>query len=212
MKKLLSTLIMLTLVMAFATSASATTILFAEEFNKTFPNVSTSWGAYNNNGTITIPNYYIDFLSLKRDKTNEHGGMLSNAKYDISGTGKTYYLTVEVVALNVNAPDAIIGLGVYSDSAGYRYVEDFTINAVNKGGYDVAKDSMTTITYAIADANRHNWSDMQIIIQAKSPGEYLFGNITLSDGPLTPAVPIPGAIFLIAPGVAGLAALKRRMK
>lgn len=216
MKKLVLSALLLVSMFAFASVASAT-ILYQEDF-KAVPQglASANWSAYQNNGVILATPQYPDLLRLSVDASKGNlGGMLSNSSYNIKGTGKTYYLYVDVVALTHNAT-AQIGLGAYTDSNGFRYADYFDVNTwANKQDLNGAKAAMTRIEYAIAGDPQHAWTDLRMLIVGQGSGmEYLFGNIILSDTqlPPAPAVPIPGAAFLLAPGLAGIAALKRRMK
>lgn len=127
--------------------------------------------------------------------------LLSTQSFDLKA-GETYTFTFDALAWT-RTNDNDLGFGLY---VGGNLVKEMW-NAVETAWFFDDQRAATTLEYTfVADA------DMTVqlaFIGKTNTAQYeIYG----AQFDVTAATPIPGAIFLLAPGVAGLAALRKRIR
>lgn len=226
MKKVLSLAFLTLMLCAFGGVAHAE-IIYQEDFNYTKYDQpggkeSANWSSSNSS--------YI-WASIDQNNTISGGPALimlsyrSSASYSIMlnqtiqfKAGESYTIKFDVQAYgSPDAPDASIGI-YFRDSIMYNPV-NIAGAAVDVNGklwfdvpYSATDNVMQTIEWTFTvDAANVVANPLFFCLVADYNSAYIIDNFSITRGGSS-AVPIPGAVFLLAPGVAGLAALKRRMK
>lgn len=203
MKKLLTLLSVLTLLFAFASTASAVS-LFEEDFAFKVGGFSKNWDVAGGATAMVSPLIGKNkTLGLTTNSLNKK--FKSTASYNFEA-GNTY--TVDVFAYHTLA-----GEGKRDFSIAFMVGDTVLAEAECFATYDTmpgyGKGTASSLSFdAIAD-----YSGVKLVISlGEKNTTYGFESIVLSSD-LTPtaATPIPGAIFLLAPGLAGVAALRRKM-
>lgn len=205
MKKLLSCLFLLTLVMAFASTASAD-LLYKEDFSYApGGNKSANWTVQNAGNQVVINADYDALYFVAMNTAPGYGlSMMSNFSLNVIA-GETYTVLMEVAGLAVAGKN--LGLMIYDGVNPVHNSLDWkaVANSWNGTGDPTLATSLVEYTF-VATAEMGN--NIQLMFITDLPGSFVISSLEVHGR----AVPIPGALFLLAPGVAGLAALKRRMK
>lgn len=213
MKKLFSSLLMLTFVFAFSSMASAS-ILYEEDFSVPPGHsiAASNWIA-TGDAYIQVPMQNQDLLYMTSGPDFDKNGVRNIFSFDMEA-GKKYYAYVDVVGFNMNGiSDPQLTLGFFAGNQ-FLHAHDFTItNWVGSvDNVDEAKGAMTRLE-VVFDSAQYMHKDLSLALFGDSRGgAFVIGNVIWSDAPLSSPVPIPGAVLLLGSGLAGLAAVKRRLK
>lgn len=184
-----------------------------ESANWTSSNSSYIWASIDQNNAISGG----PALILLSHRSSASYSIMLNQTMQFKA-GESYTVKFDVQAYgSPDAPDASIGI-YFRDSIMYQPV-NIAGAAVDVNGklwfdvpYSATDNVMQTLEWSFT-VDAANVVDVPLFfcLVANDNSAYIIDNFSITrDG--SSAVPIPGALFLLAPGVAGLAALKRRMK
>lgn len=200
MKKLLACFSLFALLLAFASMASAAP-LYEENFAHS--------GGKSLNWTVE-PDGFLDLLS--RATVSGAGGKqvlgLHTLENEFRSVQTFDFVAGNTYTMAVHAFHTLANLGKPRDITLAFMVEDAIIASFTGGvGYDTLpgydKGDEVVLNF-VADQNYTNVT--MAIFLGNTSVTYGFDSITLA------ATPIPGALFLLAPGLAGMAALRKRMR
>lgn len=203
MKKVLASLTLFMVLLAGATSASANTVLFTEDFDNTLT-FSKNWDYIGGSSALTG----IKVLKLTTNDTDK----VFTSKQSFNFTaGNTYTMSVDAFHTLAGQTYRNITLEFFHNDAVLATV----LSSVEEGvHYDYLPGNhgkSTNVELSFDALQDYDNVQMRIWLGDRNV-TYGFESIVLSGGPTPPAVPIPGAAILLAPGLLGLGVMRKRMK
>jgi hypothetical protein len=198
-------------------------------------------GTLNNSGTVTMTNFLINYGTLIDSGTvninDNYGYLINYGTFDINGgtvniNGFGYFLnsngTVNINGgtVNINGSGYLNNSGVLNINSGtvnlnsvdgFLYCEDNTLN-YNSGTNTMSLGGLSWYieTLILGQGANLNITDGTLnigtLIDPTGSNSGITGNFTVNTYGTLNAVPIPGAIMLLAPGLIGLARIRRRFK
>lgn len=198
MKKLLSIFTFAILMFAFAGSASAVSVLYEEDFAHNFWSTSKNWDYIGGSSAIVMSGKTLALMTNSYNKP-----FTSKASFDLE-SGNTYTLlvdafhtlaggsrelTIQLIDIDNNVLAEQMGYVGYDTYPGYGKSDRITLT------FDALQDySDVSIRFWLGDKHV-SYGFTQIL---------LFGEATLPS-----SVPLPGAMILLAPGLIGLASMRK---